>query len=279
MTRHQPNRSGHKAGERGFTLIELLVVLVIVSIIGIGSYSLLDTFFSTDRVLTGRAEVMRRLSMAMYRMDDDLRQMTVRPVKNAYSGYEPAFHGVSNGFEFTRLGAANLNGEPRGELQRLHYGIGFPEEDDRGRGYEDDGETALLLRSRWLVLDRGPDSEPLAEPILDGVIDMIVRYFDPDTETWLAQWPPASSTATPGAIELRLPQVIEVTLTTRAGGEMRRLFSLPDYEITNSTGDDDDRGDGGDSGDGQDGDADDDGSPADGSGGEDNQRSEGGADA
>ncbi|WP_226661615.1 type II secretion system protein GspJ [Microbulbifer aggregans] len=225
--------------ERGFTLIELLVVLVIVSIIGIGSYSLLETFFNTDRVLTGRAEVMRRLSMAMYRLDDDLRQVTVRPVKNAYSGYEPAFQGVSNEFEFTRLGAANLTGEPRGQLQRLHYGIGFPEEDsdrrDRDRYEEDDG-SALLLRSRWSVLDRGPDSEPVAEPVLDGVIDMTVRYYDGENEVWLAQWPPVATDSTPGAVDVRLPEAVEITLITQTTGEMRRVFSLPEYTITAGSG-------------------------------------------
>ena len=225
-----------KPAARGFTLIEIMVVLVIVSIIGIGSYSLLETFFTTDRVLTARGDQMRRLSMAMYRMDDDLRQLTVRPVKNAYSGYEPAFQGVTNEFEFTRLGAANLTGEPRGNLQRLHYGIGYAEEDSEGRYErgEDDG-TALLLRSRWRVLDRGPDSEPVAEPILDGVVELNLRYYDRDSKAWLAQWPPASSTTTPGAVDLRLPQAIEVVLITRSGGEMRRVFSLPEYSVVAGT--------------------------------------------
>ncbi|WP_299592807.1 type II secretion system minor pseudopilin GspJ [uncultured Microbulbifer sp.] len=222
---------------RGFTLIEIMVVLVIVSIIGIGSYSLLEIFFSTDRVLNARADEMRRLSMAMYRMDDDLRQLTVRPVKNAYSGYEPAFQGVTNEFEFTRLGAANLTGEPRGNVQRLHYGIGYAEEDSESRFERElDDDTALLIRSRWRILDRGPDSEPIAEPILDGVVELNMRYYDRDTKAWLAQWPPASSASAPGAVDLRLPQAIEVTLLTRGGGEMRRVFSLPDYTVVSATG-------------------------------------------
>lgn len=234
---------------RGFTLIEIMVVLVIVSIIGIGSYSLLESFFTTDRVLTARAEEMRRLSMAMYRLDDDLRQLTVRPVKNAYSGYEPAFQGVSNEFEFTRLGAANLTGEPRGNLLRLHYGIGYPEQDSvRGRERDQGDDTTLLLRSRWRILDRGPDSEPVAEPILDGIIDLNLRYYDRDTEVWLAQWPPASSTMTPGEVDLRLPEAIEITLVTRSAGEIRRVFSLPEYTIEYGGGSGSGGDNGGDSG-------------------------------
>lgn len=230
---HSPSRS--PANARGFTLLELMVVLVIVSIISVGSYSLLETFFTTDQVLTGRAEEMRRLSMAMYRLDDDLRQLTVRPVKNAYSGYEPAFQGVATEFEFTRLGAANLTREPRGNVQRIHYGIGYPEEEDRRDYVEDDG-TALLLRTRWRVLDRGPDTEPVPEPILDGVIDLSMRYYDAETQAWLSQWPPVSGTVTAGALDLRLPKAVEVTLITRTGGEMRRIFSLPEYTIAGSGG-------------------------------------------
>ncbi|GAB2525319.1 type II secretion system minor pseudopilin GspJ [Microbulbifer agarilyticus] len=221
-----PQRTPRRAG--GFTLIEVMVVLVIVSIIGIGSYSLLETFFTTDRVLNARADEMRQLSMAMYRLDDDLRQFTPRPVKNGYSGYEPAFIGVTNEFEFTRLGAANLTGDPRGNLQRLHYGIGYPDEDDERFDSLQDDDTVLLLRSRWRVLDRGPDSEPVVEPVLDDIVELNVRYFDRDTRVWLSQWPPVSSATAPGAVDLRLPQAVEVTLVTRTGGEMRRLFSLPE---------------------------------------------------
>ncbi|MFV8782590.1 type II secretion system minor pseudopilin GspJ [Microbulbifer sp. SA54] len=285
-SRHTRKVGRPAASEGGFTLIELLVVLVIVSIIGIGSYSLLETFFNTDRVLTGRAEVMRRLSMAMYRLDDDLRQVTVRPVKNAYSGYEPAFQGVANEFEFTRLGAANLTGEPRGQLQRLHYGIGFAEEDSDWRErdrYQDDGDSsALLLRSRWSVLDRGPDTEPLAEPVLDGVIDMMVRYYDGESEVWLSQWPPVSTGTTPGTADLRLPEAIEITLITQTTGEMRRVFSLPEYTITAGSGSGGDSGGDRDGSDGGDDSGDDEGrgeGESDSSGGDEGEReSSGGAD-
>ncbi|MCX2779734.1 type II secretion system minor pseudopilin GspJ [Microbulbifer thermotolerans] len=220
-------------GQRGFTLIEILVVLVLVSIISIGSYALLDTFNGTDRVLELRAEELRRFSMTMYRIDDDLRQLTARPVKNAYNGYEPALRGDTDELEFTRLGAANLTGEPRGELQRLSYSIGFAEGDDDG--FEEE-PAAVLLRSRWQVLDRAPDSEPLTEPLLAGVESLSLRYYDANTETWLDQWPPITSASSTGNVQTSLPRAIEFVLVTRSGGEMRRLFSLPQVTPTGSTG-------------------------------------------
>ncbi|WP_308367465.1 MULTISPECIES: type II secretion system minor pseudopilin GspJ [unclassified Microbulbifer] len=218
--------TAHSASKQsGFTLIEIMVVLVLVSIISIGSYALLDTFNATDRALEGRAEELRRLSMALYRIDDDLRQLTVRPVKNAYTGYEPALRGDADEIEFTRLGAANLTGEPRGELQRVGYSLGYPEEEPGGNALEEDS-GGLFLRSRWRVLDRGPDSEPVAEPLLAGVDALTLRYYDPDTETWLSQWPPASSQTSAGQLDIRLPQALELVLMTRTGGELRRVFPV-----------------------------------------------------
>ena len=212
----------------GFTLIEILVVLTLVSIISVGSFALLDSFNATDRALETRAEELRRFSMAMYRMDDDLRQLTVRPVKNAYTGYEPALRGDADELEFTRLGAANLTGEPRGELQRLSYSVGFAQRDSAG---EPGGDEVLLLRSRWRVLDRAPDSEAVVEPLLQGVDGLSLRYYDPQAETWISQWPPVSSQMNTGIPDVSLPAAIEVILLTRNSGELRRVFPLPSGAI------------------------------------------------
>lgn len=225
----------------GFTLIEMMVVLTIVSVISMGSYALMDTLNGTDRMLTERAEQMRRLSMTMYRIEDDLRQLTARPVKNAYSGFEPALRGDVDELEFTRLGAANLTGEPRGELQRLSYSLGFAEESDEAEG-------GLLLRSRWRVLDRAPDTEPVPEPLLLGVQVLGFRYYEPETKVWLAEWPPVDSRSVASSAETRLPAAVEFTLQT-AAGEIRRVFPLNRYEMLGSPG-----ADGG-SGEGSDGDS------------------------
>ncbi|GAA5523551.1 hypothetical protein Maes01_00099 [Microbulbifer aestuariivivens] len=207
----------------GFTLVEMMVVLVIVSIIGIGSYSLMDTLNGTDRTLTERSEQMRRLSMALYRIEDDLRQLTARPVKNAYSGFEPALRGDVNEVEFTRLGAANLTAEPRGELLRLSYSLGFAKDGDADNG-------GLLLRNRWRVLDRAPDSEPVSEPLLLGVQVLGFRYYEPNTKVWLAEWPPLGSTSVAGSADTRIPAAVEFTLRT-GDSEVRRVFPLNRYPI------------------------------------------------
>ncbi|BBM03394.1 type II secretion system minor pseudopilin GspJ [Microbulbifer sp. GL-2] len=215
--------------QTGFTLVEVLVVLVLVAIISVGSFSLLDIFRSTDRVVEQRAEELRRFSMALYRLEDDLRQLTARPVKNAYSGYEPALRGDEDEFEFTRLGAANLTGEPRGELQRLGYSIGYPETDERSPFSTEEDSGALLLRSRWKVLDRGPDSEPVVEPLMMGVESLTLRYFDPESEAWVAQWPPVPPTDS--SPDSRLPKAIEFVLLTRQYGEIRRVFPFSTVEF------------------------------------------------
>ncbi|GAB2902365.1 type II secretion system minor pseudopilin GspJ [Microbulbifer echini] len=222
--------------QSGFTLVEVLVVLVLVAIISVGSFSLLDVFHNTDNIVERRAEELRRFSMALYRLEDDLRQVTARPVKNAYTGYEPAFRGDEDEFEFTRLGAANLTGEPRGEIQRLGYSIGYPESDERSSFSEEEDTGALLLRSRWQVLDRGPDSEPIVEPLLAGVESLTLRYFDSDSDAWVAQWPPAGSPTPPTSANSRLPKAIELVLLTHQYGEIRRVFSFSSVDYSSSGG-------------------------------------------
>ncbi|WP_444957636.1 type II secretion system protein GspJ [Microbulbifer sp. ZKSA002] len=232
--------------QSGFTLIEVLIVLVLVAIISVGSFSLLGLFFDTEEMVDQRAEQLRRFSMAMYRIDNDFRQVTARAVKNAYSGYEHALRGDEDELEFTRLGAANLTGEPRGELLRLSYSIGYAEDleiDSLTTGTGREGEDdigGLLLRSRWQVLDRSPDSAPIAEPLLMGVESLNLQYLDPDTEAWVAQWPPISSGGPDTDADTRLPQAIEFVIVTRQYGEIRRVFQILAAEDSSSADDDDD---------------------------------------
>ncbi|WP_444933127.1 type II secretion system protein GspJ [Microbulbifer sp. JTAC008] len=234
--------------QSGFTLIEVLIVLVLVAIISVGSFSLLGLFFDTEEMVDQRAEQLRRFSMAMYRIDNDFRQVTARAVKNAYSGYEHALRGDEDELEFTRLGAANLTGEPRGELLRLSYSIGYAEDleiDSLTTGTGREGEDdigGLLLRSRWQVLDRSPDSVPIAEPLLMGVESLSLQYLDPDTDAWVAQWPPISSDGSQTEADIRLPQAIEFVIVTRQYGEVRRVFQILAAEDSSSADDDDDDG-------------------------------------
>ncbi|MCO1335126.1 type II secretion system minor pseudopilin GspJ [Microbulbifer sp. OS29] len=222
--------------QAGFTLVEVLVVLVLVAIISVGSFSLLGLFFDAEERVDRRAEELRRLSMALYRLDSDLRQVTARAVKNAYSGYEPALSGDEDEFEFTRLGAANLTGEPRGELLRLGYSIGYAENYESGSlSATEEDVGGLLLRSRWRVLDRSQDSEPVSEPLIMGVDSLSIQYLDPESDAWVVQWPPLSNTnpSTPNTdANVRLPKAIEIVIVTRKNGEIRRVFPLSSAEIS-----------------------------------------------
>ena len=66
-------------------------------------------------------------------------------------------------------------------------------------------EEESLIRYAWLVLDRAQNSEPLEQPLLDGVTGLSARYLDGDGE-WQENWPPDTVTTT-GA------EIREVTLT------------------------------------------------------------------
>ena len=72
----------------------------------------------------------------------------------------------------------NPAGHPRSSLRRVGYRL----------------EEQSLIRYAWSVLDRAQNTEPLEQPLLDGVTDIGTRYLDEGKE-WQDSWPPASFTA------------------------------------------------------------------------------------
>lgn len=189
---------------RGFTLLEVLIAISIFALIGLGAYRLLTTVTSThDRVRTAVDE-FSELGRAMTFIERDLYQVTARPVRDEYGETLPAFMAGGGVYplEFTRTGWNNPAGLPRSNLQRVAYDV-----DDEGR----------LIRYFWRVLDRAEDSEPIDQVLINDIRDFRVRLFNAEGEA-------RDSWSDPGIPPL--PTAVEVTLSTEAVGEVRRLFPL-----------------------------------------------------
>ena len=192
----------------GFTLLEVLVALGIFALFSAMAYG------SVTRLLENRERVeaerlfWRGLTLAFARMQDDFAFTRDRPVRKDGGAEEPnAFEGRPTdpralgepSVEFTRGGASSVGSLP--DLQRVGYRF----------------QEGVLYRMHWPVLDRAPATQPVSVPILEGVEEFKVRFYD---QAWVDYWPPQG---TAGNHPPR-PRAVEVTLVHRARGTYTRTF-------------------------------------------------------
>lgn len=192
---------------RGFTLLELLVAISIFSVLGLGSYQMLQSVReSHDRVRSSIDSYMR-VSLALSIIQRDFNQFVPRRVRDGYGEPLPPMQFEDEDYliEFTRGGWANPGGRPRSELQRVAYSIDYEEE--------------TLHRHFWLVLDRAEDSEPISQLLLKGVTDFrVTGYQGDDPEDHFSLDDPGDA----------VPLAVEVVIATDGLGEVQRLFQLTD---------------------------------------------------
>jgi len=196
---------------RGFTLIEMLVALAVFGVVAMIAYMTLGQTLANSDLLTTRMDRLQAIQRTVRFLDNDLMQVSPRPVRDVLGdSYAPALRtdlGGEFALELTHGGWNNPAGLPRGTLQRSAYRI-------------EDGE---LIRYHWNVVDRTVGSEPVAIALLDEVDSLVFRFLKADGE-WSEQWPPITAQ---GAAAFRLrPRAVELFLTLNDEGEIRRLLEV-----------------------------------------------------
>lgn len=189
---------------QGLSLIELLVALAVFSIMAALAYGGLDSIARTRGELAARQATFGDLVRAIGLLDRDLRGAVARPVLGAAGQVLPALVGSSERMEFTRLGYANPQAEPRSNLQRVSYEI----------------DAGTLRRGRYAVLDRAANSSAQFADTRVQVQQLRLRYLDGASARWLDAWPPLQ--ANPAA----LPRAVQWQLLTREAGELQGTIAL-----------------------------------------------------
>lgn len=172
--------------ERGFTLVELLVALLIFGMLAAAGVALLR--FSVDAQASARQHLdamaaERRIESLLA---GDLAQAVPRMTRNEAGDPTQAFTGEPDSFTLVRSGRANLDGEPRPDLQKVEYRIA-------------DGK---LLRIPYPMLDGTPPGTPAL--LLGNVERAQLRYRS--NEGWRERWDPIRPDLMPRAVELLLKQ-------------------------------------------------------------------------
>ena len=112
----------------------------------------------------------------------DLREAAARPVRGNFGQELPAFAGTADHLEFTRLGFANPQAEPRSNLERVLYEL----------------DAGSLKRGRFAVLDRAPTTAPIVADLKVTAEDFRLRYLDRTIAGWMRR-PRAADVAAPAA--------------------------------------------------------------------------------
>ena len=200
-----------------FTLLEMLVALGVFAIIGVLSSRILMGIVDVSGATAARAAELAALQRAMAVIERDVEQLVRRTVRDEYGDRGPAVAVDGDALlELTRRGWQNPLGAQRSELQRVAY----LHRDDK------------LLRLFWPVLDRGDDTEPIVQVLLDGIEEADFLAHD-DENSDHRRWPPRTDDE-----EIHLA-AIEMRLRHRDVGRIMRLYLVPppdDFLVVRESG-------------------------------------------
>lgn len=225
----------------GFTLVEVLVAMAITAVVSVMAYYGIDSAIKLSQAAEKEADYLRQVNRAFDIIARDFRQIVGRQVRDP-NGQGKLSALMLNDNQEQRLQLSRLgwtNPEPRrfqrSQLQRVHY------------NYEDE----KLIRVSWQMMDAYTDSKEQKVTLLDEVSELSIRVLQQvdisqmaqgslganvqlnispsgsNDEQWLEQWPPLD-TIELGQATSALPDAIEIKLTLKPWGEIRRIFSLVD---------------------------------------------------
>ena len=194
--------------DKGFTLLEIIIAVGIFAVISALAYGGLNTVLRSAQKTEAAADELQQLQLAMSIIQQDLSQITDRPVRNEFGEREGAV--VSPGsfgrlITFTRRGWKNPAERPRSTLQRVAYLL----------------EDGKLIREYWPQLDAAPGVETVKYPLLENVTEVRFRFLD-EQKKWRNEWPPLSATKK----ILSPPRAVEITIVSEQWGSIPRLFPL-----------------------------------------------------
>ncbi len=197
-----------------------MIAISIFAVLGLGAYRLLNGEIHVQARLQEHSGKQQQWQRGLRKLQQDLLQISPRPIRANYGEPEAAFIGESDNFTFTHSGWHNPLQHNRSHLQRVHYRLG-QQDDDRDTLNEDQGQQ--LLREYWQVLDRAPNSEPHSQRLLDAIDTIELRYLD-DKGKWHSRWPVTVSNA--DNISSEYPLALEIRIDSLKYGEITRLFAL-----------------------------------------------------
>ena len=209
MPNHKSRRT-HK--QSGFTLIEILIAIAIFATLSIAAYQILQGVLRSGDISRVHEEKLVEIQRGMLLIERDFVQMVARVSRTGgvedeklqalYIG-KNVLESDSEGIEFNRLGWINpLNLLPRSNILRVGYRV----------------KKNQLQRLYYLYPDIIAGQKPEQQVILNDIESLTFRLWDTD---WVNTW----------SFPKKIPTGIEMTITSKHYGELKRVFILPDSAV------------------------------------------------
>jgi general secretion pathway protein J len=206
------NKSYQYKKNSGFTLIELLIAIAIFAVLSFAAYQILQGVLRSGQISKEHDQRLVEIQRGMLLIERDFVQMVARTSRTGstddddlqvlYAG-KNTLDSDYEGIEFNRLGWANpLNLLPRSNILRVGYRV----------------QDEQLQRLYYLHPDTVSGEEPEQQVILHDIENLTFRFWDDD---WVSSW---SSTS-------EIPTGIEITITSKYYGELKRVFILPNSVV------------------------------------------------
>ena len=206
------NRNYQYKKNSGFTLIELLIAIAIFAVLSFAAYQILQGVLRSGEISKEHDQNLVEIQRGMLLIERDFVQMVARASRTGstddenlqvlYAG-KNTLDSDYQGIEFNRLGWANpLNLLPRSNILRVGYRV----------------QEGQLQRLYYLHPDTISGKEPEQQVILHDIENLTFRFWGDD---WVSSWNSSSE----------IPTGIEITITSKHYGELRRVFILPNSVV------------------------------------------------
>ncbi|NVK23661.1 MAG: type II secretion system minor pseudopilin GspJ [Gammaproteobacteria bacterium] len=158
-----------KYTQRGFTLLEILLSLMVFAMLGMATYSVINSTIRGNEAVTQQNQTLTSLQRAFTILESDIVQLAQRqirldgeqPVKAYFRSGEYMFDSDGIGFGFVRDGWVNPKMIlPRSELQAVAYRL----------------KDNVLQRLYFNYVDNEMGAEPRIQELLTGVNAISLEY-------------------------------------------------------------------------------------------------------
>ena len=192
----------------GFTLLEIMVAIAIFAVLAAAAYGGMNSIVRAQIAVRESSDALDAISRALARFEKDLSQAYGRSARGAYATIDAAMVGDSFSLSVTTMTIAATVTGPSATPVRVRHTLA------QGR----------WLRTQTAALDLAPSTPETARLILDDFSAASFRYLDAQLIEH-DRWPPANA-ALEGVSPDALPRAVELRLTSKRFGEVRRLIAL-----------------------------------------------------